>query len=250
MSSTRPRTLARIAGVFWILTFVTSIPALILYAPVLNHAHYVLGGGDDTRIALGAFLEVILAITGIGTAVTMFPILKRQNESMALGYVACRVVESTIIAIGIVSVLAVVTMRKDLAGAAGTDASSLLIGGRSLVAIHKWTFLLGPGVCAALGNGLLLGYLMYRSELVPRRMALLGLIGGPLLLASDTAILFGAYKQTAGISGLLTVPEAAWELSLGIYLIVKGFRTSSPAIATRQTEAPQVGLPSPALATP
>lgn len=249
MSSTPPRTLARIAGVFWILTFVTSIPALILYAPVLNHPHYVLGAGDDTRIALGAFLEVILAITGIGTAVTMFPILKRQNESMALGFVANRVVESTIIAIGIVSVLAVLTLRKDLAGAPGTDASSLIISGRSLVAIHKWTFLLGPGVCAALGNGLLLGYLMYRSELVPRRMALLGLIGGPLLLASDTAVLFGAYKQTAGISGLLTVPEAAWELSLGIYLIAKGFKTSSPLIDTRHAEAPSVSLPSPALAT-
>jgi hypothetical protein len=250
MSSTRPRTLARIAGVFWILTFVTSIPALILYAPVLNHAHYVLGGGTDTRIALGAFLEVVLGITGIGTAVAMFPILKRQNESMALGYVATRVVESTIIAIGIVSVLAVVTMRKDLAGAVGTDTASLVTAGRSLVAIHKWTFLLGPGICAGLGNGLLLGYLMYRSELVPRRMALIGLVGGPLLLASDTAILFGAYKQTAGISALLTIPEAAWELSLGIYLIVKGFKTSSPLIDTRPTEAAQVGLPTPALATP
>lgn len=250
MSST-PRKLALVAGVLWILTFVTSIPALILYAPVLNHTHYVLGAGADTRIAVGAFLEVILAIAGIGTAVTMFPILKRQNESIALGYVATRVVESTIIAIGIISVLAVVTLRKDLAGVAGADTSSLLIAGRSLVAIHKWTFLLGPGVCAGLGNGLLLGYLMYRSELVPRRMALLGLIGGPLLLASDIAILLGAYKQTAGISGILTVPEAAWELSLGIYLIVKGFKTSSPLIDnTRQRGATQAGLPTPAVATP
>lgn len=250
MSSTPPRTLARIAGVFWILTFVTSIPALILYGPVLNHAHYVLGAGADTRIAVGALLEVILAISGIATAVTMFPILKRQNESMALGYVATRVVESTIIAIGIVSVLAVVTLRKDFAGAAGADTSSLLITGKSLVAIHKWTFLLGPGVCAAVGNGLLLGYLMYRSELVPRRMALLGLIGGPLLLASDIAVLFGAFKQTSGTAGILTVPEFAWELSLGIYLIAKGFKTSSPLIDTRQADARQAGLPSPAVAMP
>lgn len=105
-------------------------------------------------------------------------------------------------------------------------------------------------MCAGLGNGLLLGYLMYRSELVPRRMALLGLIGGPLLLASDMAILFGAYKQTAGISGVLTVPEAAWEASLGIYLVVKGFKTSSPLIDTRQREAIPAGLPTPAVATP
>lgn len=226
MSSMPSRKLARVAGVLWIVTFVASIPALILYAPVLNHAHYVLGGGADTRISVGALLEVILVIANIGTAITMFPILKRKSESMALGYVASRVVESTIIAIGIVSVLAVVTMRKDFAGVGGADTSSLLVTGKALVAVHKWTFLLGPGVCAGFGNGLLLGYLMYRTELVPRRLALIGLVGGPLLLASDIAILFGAYKQTAGISAVLTVPEFCWELSLGIYLLVRGFNTS------------------------
>ena len=235
VSSPPPRTLAFIAGVFWLVTFVASIPALFLYAPVLNHAHYVLGAGSDTRIAVGAFLEVILAIAGIGTAVTMFPIIKRQNESMALGFIASRVLESTIIVVGIISVLSVVTLRKDIGGNGAADAASLVLAGRSLVAIHKWTFLLGPGVCAGLGNGLLLGYLMYRSELVPRRMALLGLIGGPLLLVSCTAVLFGAFKQTSGVAGLLTVPEFLWELSLGIYLIANGFRTSSPVLAPRPT---------------
>ncbi len=235
MSSTSQRKLALIAGVFWVITFVASIPALILYAPVLNHAHYVLGAGADTRIAVGALLEVILAIAGIGTAVTMFPIIKRQNESLALGFVASRVFESAVIAVGIVSVLSVVTLRKEFAGAAGADTSSLLVAGSSLVAIHKWTFLLGPGVCAGVGNGLLLGYLLYRSELVPRRMALLGLIGGPLLLASDIAVLFGAYKQTSRTAGILTIPEFAWELSLGIYLIVKGFKTSSAVLDTHPT---------------
>ena len=250
MSSAPPRTLARTAGVFWILTFVASIPALILYAPVLDHAHYVLGAGADTRIAVGALLEVILAIAGIGTAVTMFPVLKRQDESMALGYVATRVVESAVIAVGIISVLAVITLRKDFAAASGADASSLLVTGKSLVAIHKWTFLLGPGVCAGLGNGLLLGYLMYRSQLVPRRMTLLGLIGGPLLLASDIAVLFGVYTQTSQTAGILTVPEFAWELSLGVYLIMKGFKATSPLIDTRRAAPTQAGLSSPAVATP
>ena len=237
VSSPPPRKLAFIAGVFWIVTFVASIPALFLYAPVLNHVNYVLGAGSDTRIAVGAFLEVILAIAGIGTAVTMFPIIKRQNESMALGFIASRVLESTIIVVGIISVLSVMTLRKDIGGNGAADAASLVIAGRSLVAIHKWTFLLGPGVCAGLGNGLLLGYLMYRSELVPRRMALLGLIGGPLLLISCTAALFGAYNQTSGIAGLLTVPEFLWELSLGIYLIAYGFKTSAPVLDTRRTAA-------------
>ncbi len=151
----------------------------------------------------------------------MFPIIKRQNESLALGFVASRVLESTIIVVGIISVLSVVTLRKDIGGAAAADTASLVVAGRSLVAIHKWTFLLGPGVCAGLGNGLLLGYLMYRSELVPRRMALLGLIGGPLLLASCIAVLFGAYKQTSGAAGMLTVPEFLWEC--------RSASTSSPA---------------------
>src|ERR1700740_1238025 len=157
MSSTPQRKLALIAGVFWIITFLASIPALFLYAPVLNHAHYVLGAGTDTRSAVGALLEVILAIAGIGTAVTMFPIIKRQNESMALGFIASRVLESTIIVVGIISVLSVVTLRKDIGGNGAADAASLVLAGRSLVAIHKWTFLLGPGVCAGLRNGLVMG---------------------------------------------------------------------------------------------
>ncbi len=255
MSSTSQKKLALIAGVFWVITFVASIPALILYAPVLNHAHYVLGAGVDTRIEIGALLEVILAIAGIGTAVTMFPIIKRHNESLALGFLASRIFESAVIAVGIISVLSVVTLRKEFAGVAGADPSSLLVAGKSLVAIHKWTFLLGPGVCAGVGNGLLLGYVLYHSKLVPRRMALLGLIGGPLLLASDVAVLFGAYTQTSGTAGILTVPEFAWELSLGIYLIVKGFKTSSPVLDAHPTgahgaEANGGTLTTPAMAAP
>jgi Domain of unknown function (DUF4386) len=230
------RKLALIAGVFWIVTFVASIPALFLYAPVLNHVHYVLSAGSDTRIEVGAFLEVILAIAGIGSAVTMFPIIKRHNESLALGFIASRVLESTIIVVGIISVLSVLTLRKDIGGAGAADPASLILAGRSLVAIHRWTFLLGPGVCAGLGNGLLLGWLMYRSELVPRRMALLGLLGGPLLLASCIAVLFGAFTQTSGVAGVLTIPEFLWELSLGVYLIARGFNISSPVLETRPTQ--------------
>jgi Domain of unknown function (DUF4386) len=140
---------------------------------------------------------VILAIANIGTAVTLFPILKLQNEGVALGYVAARVLESTIIVVGIVSVLSVVTLRQDFAGAAGADTASLVTVGQSLVAIHDGTFLLGPGLCAGLGNGLLLGYLMYRSALVPRAMAVVGLIGGPLTFASGILVLFGFYEQTS-----------------------------------------------------
>jgi len=214
---------ARIAGVFFLITFVTSIPALILYGPVLNDAHYVLGAGADTRIAVGAFLEVILAIAGIGTAVTLFPVLKRQSEGVALGYVAARVLESTVIAVGIVSVLSVVTMRQ---GFAGADGGAFVVAGKTLVAIHKWTFLLGPGFCAGIENGLILGYLMYRSGLVPRPIAVLGLVGGTLAFAAGTAELFQVFPQVSAAAFILTFPEALFEAVLGSWLTFKGFRPS------------------------
>lgn len=230
-----PGNTAKLAGIFFVLTFVTSIPALFLYAPVLDHADYVLGAGSDTRVQFGAFLEVLVAIANIGTAVILFPVLKRQDERIALGYVASRILESTVIVVGVVSLLAVLTLRQDLAGVAGRDGDSLVNAGRALVAVHDSTFLLGPAFCAGFGNGLLLGYLMYRSGLVPRRLAVLGLVGGPLAFASATAVLFGAYDQTSGWSLLVTLPEIAWELCLGIWLIAKGFSpspiTTGPAAA-------------------
>jgi hypothetical protein len=224
--SPQQRRLARIAGVWFVITFVASIPALLLYDPVLNHVGYITGAGADTRVQLGALLEIITAIAGIATAVVLFPIVKRQSESIALGYVATRVLESTTIVVGLISLLAVVTLRQDLAGAGGSDPAVLGTVGRSLVAIKDSTFLLGPAFCAGLGNGLLLGYLMYRSGLVPRRMALLGLIGGPVSVVGAIFVLFGAWEQTSSTQGILTLGEIAWEASLGIYLIVKGFRPS------------------------
>ena len=145
---------------------------------------------------------------------------------MSLGYVATRVVESTLIVVGLISLLSVLTLRQDFAGTAAGD-SSLYVGlGKSLVAIHDWTFLLGPAFCAGLGNGILLGYLMYRSGLVPQRMAVLGMIGGTVAFATATAVLFGAYDQTGAVNALFTLPEAVWEAFLGIYLTFWGFRPS------------------------
>ena len=225
MDSTRKTSF--VAGVLFIITFVTSIPAaLLLYTPVLDDASYVVGAGADTGVALGAFLEVLLIIANVGTAVALFPILKRQSEPLALGYVTARLVECTFIAIGIVSVLAVVTLRQDFAGAASADPGSLVTTGRSLVALHDWTFLLGPGFIGVVGTGLILGYLMYRSRLVPRGMAMLGIVGGPLLCASAIAVLLGVLEPDSALKTLAVAPEFVWELSLGIYLTVKGFKPS------------------------
>jgi hypothetical protein len=241
MTSTRK--VASVAGWLFIITFVASIPAFfILYKHLLDHPNYIVGAGADTRIALGALLEMIVIVANIGTAVVLFPILKRQNESLSLGYVAARVVESMFIAVGILSLMAVVTLRQDV-GAAGGD--SLVIAGRSLVAIHDWTFLLGPGWVVGVGNGLILGYLMYRSGLVPRGMTWLGLIGGPLIILSGTLVLFNVIEPGSSAQAIATIPEFFWELSLGIYLIVKGFKPSP--ILSGNDRIVTVGDASPAL---
>jgi hypothetical protein len=233
-----PQKTARLAGFLFVMTFVTSIPALALYDHVLNETHFVTGTGSDTQVLLGAFLEVLLIVANIGTALVLFPILKRQNEPLALGYVAARILESVFIALGVVSVLSIVTLHQD----AGAHASTLVPVGRALVAMHDWTFLLGPGFVVGIGNGLILGYLMYRSGLVPRGLAVLGMVGGALICLSGIAVLLGAFDKGSLPQGIATVPEFIWELSLGIYLIVKGFKPS-PLIAV---DAPTVGGLTPA----
>ncbi|HEX3213719.1 MAG TPA: DUF4386 domain-containing protein [Actinomycetota bacterium] len=221
------RRTARVAGVLFIITFLTSIPAaLLLYTPVLEDASYIVGAGaGDAGVALGAFLEVLLIVANVGTAVVLYPVLKRQSEALALGYVSARLVECTFIAIGIVSLLSVLTLRQDFAGAGG-DPGTFETVGQSLVAIHDWTFLLGPGFIGVVGTGLILGWLMYRSGLVPRWMARLGLVGGPLVCASAIGVLFGVFEAGSAPQVLATAPEFVWELSLGIYLMVKGFKPS------------------------
>src|ERR687893_2232123 len=187
-----PQTIARVTGILFLITYITSIPAFfVLYAPVLDDPRYIVGGGADNSVSFGAFLEVILIIANIGTAVVLWPVLKRVNEVLALGYVTARVVECAFIAVGILSLLSVVALRQEVAGA---DAGSLVAVGQSLVAIHGWTFVLGHGFVVGVGNGLILGYLMYRSALVPRPMAVLGLIAGPLIIASGAAAVLGVIE--------------------------------------------------------
>jgi Domain of unknown function (DUF4386) len=218
------RRTARIAGWLMASTFVTSIGAVILYDPVLNDTGYILSGGNDGRIELGVLLEILLIIGNIGTAVVMFPILRRQSETLSLSYVASRTVESTLIGVGAICLLAVVTLRGDLASSIGAGGPSLDTAGRTLVAIHDATFLFGPGFCVGV-NGLLLGYLMYSSGLMPPRLALLGVIGGPLIFASSILVLFDVYDQS-GAHVIFSAPEAAFEAAFAIYLIAKGFRPS------------------------
>ena len=213
----------RIFGVLFIVTFITSIGALALFQPVLDDpAGYIEGGGKDKQIYLGAFLELLLIISNVGTAVVLYPIAKRQNEALAIGYVAARIIECVFIAAGIIFVLGVVRLRHDLPGA---DEAAF-----TLAALKDWCQLFGPGLIVPWGNGLILGYLMHRSGLVPRRMAWFGLIGGPLLLFGNFGVLFDWWEQTGPLS-LLVIPEIIWEAFLGIYCAIWGFRKDSPILS-------------------
>ena len=215
---------ARIMGAWFLGTFI-AIPAFFFYDPILNHADYVVGSGDDTLVAVGALLEILLAISGIATAVVIFPIVKRVNESVALGYIASRTVESILILVGVVSLMAIVALRQDLRDAAN-NSGALTDVASGLLAVHDQTALLGPQFCAGLGNGILLGYLMWRSRLLPRPLVMVGLIGGPLALLAGIGVLLGAWDSTSAIPVALTAPEAVWEFSLSVWLIVRGFRPS------------------------
>ena len=226
------RRIAVTFGVLYLITFITSIPALWLYQPILDDpAGYVAGAGHNNRIILAAFLELLLIISNIGTAVVVYPLLKRVSEICALGYVTARVMECTFILVGIVSMVAVVTLQRN--PSAGSDATLGSIA-YTLADIKDWTFLLGPGFVVGVGNGLLLGYLMYQSELVPRRMAMLGLVGGPLIIITGTLAMFDVIPVQGTVQGLATLPEALWELLLGIYPIVWGFRLSAPILSGRR----------------
>jgi hypothetical protein len=217
---------ARIFGVLFIATFITSISALALFQSVLDDpAGYIAGGGKDNQIYLGAFLEFLLVISNVGTAVVLYPIARRQNEYLAIGYVAARIIESTFIAAGIIFVLGVVQLRHD-----SPDASELAV---SLAALKDITFLLGPGMIVPFGNGLILGYLMYKSQLVPRPWPWLGLIGGPLLLLGNIGVLFDWWDQTGAVS-ILVIPEFIWEAFVGIYCAIWGFRRDSPILSRAQ----------------
>jgi len=234
------RKIARLTGWLMVVTFVTSIPAyFILYAPVRDNPGLITGAGADptASVALGAVLELILIIANVGTAVVPYAVFRRYSEGLALGYVAARLVEAMFIAIGVVSLLTFLFMRQE--GTAGTNAAL----GEAFVAIYDRAFLVGPGFFAGVANGMILGYLMYRSGLVPRGMAMLGLIGGPLIVASGIAVMFDVTERGSTLQAVATIPEFLWELSFAIYLIVKGFRPS-PVLAGLDSGpvAPGTGL--------
>jgi hypothetical protein len=232
----RLRKTALAAGVLYLATFVFSIPAAFgFYDAVLNDNAFVLGAGSSGGVAWGAMFEIITALTGIATAVVLYPVVKRYGENAALGFVASRTLEAMAIFVGVLCVLSVATLRQDLAG---TDATVLTTAAHTLLAVKSWTFLIGPGIMPAI-NALCIGSLMYRSRLIPRIIPTVGLIGAPLLIAAAIGVLFGLHDQVSASSALLTAPIALWELSFGVWMTVKGFNVvRGTADATVGTAAP------------
>jgi hypothetical protein len=224
MDPTRQVSLA--GGILYMITFAASLPALWLYADVLDNPGYVTTPGSNAPLQWGAWLEVITAAACIGTAVALYPVTRRVSQTAALGFVTSRVVEAMLILLGVLSLLSVATLRDDLAGATAAEATSLITTGQALVAMHDWTFRLGPGTIRAV-NALFLGYVMYRSRLVPRIIPVIGLAGAPLLLIAATGTIFGAWDQLSAVGALGALPIAVWEFSLGVWLTVKGFRPTA-----------------------
>jgi hypothetical protein len=208
------------AGLLYLLTFV-SIPTLSIYGPVKS-ADYILGAGPDASAIIGGILEIIVALAGIGTAIVLFSVLKKQNEGLALGLVASRILEAGTIFVGVAFLLSIVTLRQTGAGA------NALATSHALVVLYDRIFLLGQSFMPAV-NDLLLGFLLYQSRLVPRGLSLIGILGGPILLAGYFAVLFGLIGQHAPLTGLFAVPVALFEFSLGVWLVVKGFNSSAVA---------------------
>jgi hypothetical protein len=225
MTNTRKLTLA--AGVLYLVTFAASIPTLVLKQPVIDHLDFVLGHGDATPVLWGGLLDFVCAIAGIGTAVALYPVVRRFSHTSAIGFVTTRTLEAGILVVGAISLLSVVTLRNDLVGG---STAALTTTSRSLVAMHDWSFLFGPGFMAPF-NALFLATAMYRFRLVPRFIPMMGLLGAPLLVASSLATLFGGHGQVSDTATLCALPIAAWEFSLGVYMTFKGLRRSTPSDA-------------------
>jgi hypothetical protein len=229
------RKTAFVAGLLYLITYL-AIPTIALYGPVLSDPGFIVSAGSNTGVLWGAVLELIVAFAIVGTGVALFPVLRRQNEGVALGFVTSRLFEAGVITVGIISLLSIVTLQREVGATAGVDAGALVITGRSLIATHDWSFLIGQTLLPGI-NALLLGSLFYQSRLVPRIIPLMGLIGGPLLISSAIGQVVGINEQYSAWSAIAVLPIFVWELTLGLWLVFKGFKPSSVLATDRRERA-------------
>jgi hypothetical protein len=229
------RKVAIAGGITYLITFAASVPQLKLFADVIDDpARYISTPGSNTALLSGSVLEIVTAAAGVATAVVLYPVTRRVSRTAAIGFVTSRVVEATMILVGVLSLLSVVTLQHHFAGATGAQGDALGVTGEALVAMRQWTFLVGPGLMAGV-NDLLLGYLLYRGRLVPRLIPIIGLLGAPLILLSDTATIFGVWDQVSTPALFCALPVAVFEFSVGVWLTVKGFTSSAHVLGDPST---------------
>jgi Domain of unknown function (DUF4386) len=234
MEPSNTRKLALAAGVLYLVTFAASLPTLALKAPLVDHADWILGHGSDKGVIFACLLDFVCGVAGIASAVALYPITRRFSPTAAIGFVTSRTLEAAILVVGAISLMSIVTLRSNVVGG---DTASLLTTSRSLIAVHDWSFLFGPGFMPAI-NALFLATVMYRFRLVPRMIPLMGLVGAPLLFASGVATMFGGWSQSSSTAFLLALPIAAWEFSLGVYLTAKGIKRSEISAADAPVASP------------
>src|SRR4249919_848046 len=246
------RKTALVAGILYLLTFLSSIPAVFLQGPVLNDPTFIISGtGLDTQVRLGALFDIVNSLTAIGTAVALYAVIKRHSQGFAIGFVSSRLFEGTVLMIGVISILSIVTLQQP--GATGAEASLLVSIQHTLVTVRNWTFVLGTGVPAL--NAFLLGWIMYKSRLVPRAIPVIGLIGAPLFTSWIIGYVMGVTEPGTAWHGLGVAPIFIWELSLGLWMTFKGFRKDAPLMVeaageTASTAGPAATPPSRTIAAP
>ncbi|WEK54424.1 MAG: DUF4386 domain-containing protein [Candidatus Cohnella colombiensis] len=232
---------AKIVGVLFILAAVTSIIGLTLYDPILKDPDYLMKGSEHAnKILLGALMEIILVVSAVGTAATMFPILRKYNETIAIWHVCFRFLEAVIITVGIISVLSLLTLSREFVSAGALDAPYFQASGTLLKAIHDWTFLLGPALMLGI-NTMMYSYIFIKSKLVPRFIPILGMTGATLVFTEALLVMFGVIEQVSVWGAILALPVAANEMTLAVWLIFKGFNPSALASLSAKKNATTIG---------
>ncbi|MCM3600991.1 DUF4386 domain-containing protein [Robertmurraya korlensis] len=217
---------AKLVGVLFILAAVSAVAGVILYDPILNGSDYLINGSKhDNQVILGALMELILVVSAVGTATTMFPILRRYNETIALWHVCFRFLEAIVITVGVISVLSLLTLSREFVEAGAPDVAAFQTSGTVLKAIHEWTFMLGPNFMLGI-NTMMYSYIFYKTKLVPRFIPIIGMTGAALVFVCALLVMFGVIEQVSVWGGLLALPVAANEMILAVWLIVKGFNST------------------------
>lgn len=235
---------AIVTGVLFIIASATAVIGVYLYGPIITGPDYLSSGAaNGNRVILGALNELILACAAIGTGIMLYPHLRKHNESLALGYVCFRLFEAVVITVGLVGVLALVTVSRDFVGAAAADAAAFRATGTALLAVREWAFILGPNLLLGV-NTLLCSYVLFRTRLVPRPIAVMGLTGATLMTLAGPLLMFGVVRLWSPALVLMAAPVALYEMILAVWLIAKGFNAAAtaPAPATVAPGAPRAAV--------